>query len=210
MTKPETLVWISAAPVDSTLIKAFVSDVIEADEDTTLDTLRRQVFGEPLPRERFPTKLFGEYPNKRLGPQKDFFMAGGFWLVSAKFASVLEKFNLGQSALYPVSVLEYDRETPVGGDYYVFAFGESKTAFLGERSEGRIENIVPEKGLWQFQLRPEDGWAAVEETALEGPDFWVDTSLISAFFFSDRLAEALKEAGVAKVLRLKSVRVEPT
>ena len=138
--------------------------------------------------------------------QPDIFRDGNFLIISAVFADVLSQFDLGKTCLYPVEVFEHDRETPVGGYYKLLALGERKRAFRPEHSDQTYQKKLGKHDIWSY-LIVENDTIAVDASALDGPDLWVDPRLIMTFFLSDRLAKALRAAKVARRLKLKSCKV---
>ena len=112
----------------------------------------------------------------------------------AKAAAILQRFDLGTGALYPVRVSGKDRQTPLGEGWYCINFGSRKAAFLPERSD-RLR--PPVGGKWRPFASLKDGEFAVSTEALNGPDIWVDPQLWDSIFFSERLGKALKKAKAA-------------
>ena len=208
--KKET-VWVSRAMSDSTLVKAITCDVLETDPDLIIETMENSRKGKPMPADRFPKRLHGEYWDAHIKKLPDICKAGGFWVVSAACAGVLRQFNLGQTALYPVEIFQHDKKTRVEGDYFHLAFGEVKNVF--ESAESRRVTVFshgpnPEpNGLWYFVGGVSDNEAAVNKSALEGVDLWIDPSAIRMFFMSDALVQALKAAKLTRRFGLRKCRV---
>ena len=199
-------VWVSQVPRDSTLIEGFDSDVYLTDEELAVDAMRRSRAGEPLPQDRFPQEMYGEYPDKKYGRQPDLFLGGGFWIVSSEFADVLRSVNLGRSALYPVKLFQHDRKTPVEGAYFSLNIGETMQAFAAEESRD-VRKPYPNVDLWKLPLNPKDDDIAVRETALRGADLWMDPHFRDGIFLSDRLVQALKAAKLTRRLGLIKARI---
>ena len=131
-------------------------------------------------------------------------------MVSAEFAAVLRDFDLGQNALYPVRVLKYNRKTPVEGEYFCINFGERKASFLPEISKAKISKSYweEEEKRWTLLIVPEDDDIALDASALEGPDLWIENPRFwRAFFLSDRLVQALRAAKMTRRLGLFRCRV---
>lgn len=127
-------------------------------------------------------------------------------------AEVLRGFDLGRTSLYPTKAFRYDRKTPLEGDYFCLNFGETKAAFLPEQSPRKEGSAAFAKvqTKWTLRVVPKDGDLAVDETALVGPDLWIDPRVRSAFFLSDRLARALQAAKLARWWGLFRCRVLKT
>ena len=76
-------VWVSRAPMDSTRIKGFISDVLLADKDGAIDAMARSRQGEALPPERFPKEMYVDEPGESVRKLPDLALAGGFWTVGS-------------------------------------------------------------------------------------------------------------------------------
>ncbi|HWE18248.1 MAG TPA: hypothetical protein VG758_13870 [Hyphomicrobiaceae bacterium] len=201
-----TIVWVSRAMMDSTLVKPFHGDLYFADQGLAADAITRTERGEPLPRDHYPQEIYAIYPNKRMGRQPDIFSAGGVWVVSAAFTDVLRRFQLGRTVLHPTRLFQYDRKTPVEGDYFCLGFGETKDVFLPQDSP-RATKPYSKRDLWKLSVNPKDDDLAVRVTALEDADLWMDPKVWKAFFLSDRLVQALKSAKLTRRLGLRRCRV---
>ncbi len=201
--KTET-VWISRAMSDPTLIKSITSNWMEFDPDKTVDAIRRSKMGEPLPSERFPTEMHCRYKDKRLKKLPDIYSAGGFLAVSSACAEVLRQHDLGQTSLYPFSVFQFDQKTQVEGDYFHLNIGETKNAF--EPDESPRARPFP-TNMWVLPGGVSDGDIAVNSAALSGADLWIDPKMRNAFFLSDRLVQALKDAKLTRRFGLRKCRL---
>ncbi len=164
--------------------------------------------GQALPRESFPTEMFRAENTEQRGSLEDFAISNGYIIVTEKLANVLRQFNLGDGALYPVSFFESDRTTPVEGTYYCLNIGNIKQALVPDRSK----NVEPPGGYpgvktWGSKFRITDNDIAVRETALHGPDIWVDPLLRRSIFVSGRLADAIREGGFGKLFDMKECAI---
>ncbi|WP_136660301.1 hypothetical protein [Nitratireductor sp. XY-223] len=204
MTEPT--VWVSRAMMDSTLIKPFIMDVLEADKEKAVETIRLAEKGVAVERDRYPLKMWVSYPDRWEENLPYIFTAGGFWTVSQELADVLQQFGLGSTRLYPTELFQHDRVTPIEGTYFCLAFGEQKACFEPDASP-RARKIYPDKDLWKMSLAPKDDDLALTHNALLGVDLWIDPRVRNAIFLSDRLVEALKAATLTKRLGLRRCRV---
>lgn len=202
----DKVAWVSRAMMDSTLIKSFRSDLCFADLELAVDAMRRVERGEPVPPGHHPKAYYGKYIDKRMGAQPDIFCAGGDWVVSAAFAQVLRRFDLGRTTLCPTRLFQYDRKTPVPGDYFYLGFGEAKEALLPGESPKAVKPYA-DREIWKISLDPKDDDIAVGASALEGVDLWLDPRLWYAFFLSDHLVTALRSAKLTRRLGLRRCRV---
>ncbi len=204
-------IWVSRAMTDTRLVHKITSSLAEKDSNSVFDAMQRNERGEPLPADRFPSVLFGMYPDKHFTKLPDICNADGFWIVSSQCAEILRQFDLGRTSLYPTKVCQHDRKTPVEGHYSCINFGEIKNDFEPEASP-RAKPFAASKDLtrvsiWKLPLAPKDGDIAVKQSAREGVDLWIDPKVRKAFFLSDRLVKALKQAGLTRYFGLLKCRV---
>lgn len=202
-------VWISTAPRHASNLRPFRHDVSERGRDAFQPILDRLKAGEPLRPDDFPQMIYGapeaEEKDYRL---PDLFHAYGFWMVSAAAAEVIRQLDLGQGSLVPVEVMKSDRQTPVGGEWFVISIGNRKNALLPAESPRMRSGYVRdgEKGwLPPFVTKNDD--IAVSSAALAGPDIWIDPQTADSFFLSDRLVKGLKKAKADKGFFLSKCRV---
>jgi hypothetical protein len=199
------MVWVSRAIGHASNLRPFRNDVGERDHVRLVEIQKRIERGEPLDASAFPTEIFGA-PDAR---QKDyalpdFFFGYGYWIVSSAAAAVLRAFDLGHGELRPVRVLESDRRTPVGGEWFCLNFGNRKHALAPQQSQNIRQRA---QGLYKASAVLRDNDLAVSRAALEGPDLWVDEQMWDALFLSEALGTALKKAKADRGFMLLEVRV---
>ncbi|WP_208351312.1 imm11 family protein [Pseudaestuariivita rosea] len=200
-------VWVSQAMMDSTLIKPLDADVFLKDQKTTIETLERNDRGEWMPPDRFPKKIYGKYRDGKVKKLPDICMAGGFWTVSANCAEVLRQFELGRTTLHEVKIFQHDQTTPVEGEYFCINFGETKDAFVPEESpRARVFDAFQ----WKLAGDAKDGDLALKSNAAEGVDLWIDPKVRHAFFLTNPLVQALKDAKLTRRFGLRKCRVLDT
>jgi len=202
MSDKNKVIWVSRVMCDSTLIKSFESNYALEDANSAVDAMRRNKVGEPLPVDRFPTELYGAYPDKRMKRQPDIFMAGGYWAVSAEVATVLRQFSLGRTSLYPTRLFQHDRKTPVEGEYFCLNFGEVKTTVLREKSHA-IEGSYTGGAPYWLDGDVKDNQIAMSSAGAAGVDIWLDSEIRNAVFLSDALVQALKAAKLTRRFGLR-------
>jgi len=211
MSKGNETVWVSDSMGDTRLVKHFKADLSISDPNLAVEVKRKNEAGEPLDEELLPKKFFYIYRDKkekRINP--GFFNAGGFHCVSAAFADVLRRLDLGKGALYPVELFQHDRETPVEGEYFCLNFGNQKQAVVPEYSPKLRKPSYPQKEgepPWILPAVLENNDIAVTKIALEKPDLWVDPQIRESLFLSDPLAKALKEAKLTRQFKLRKCRM---
>ncbi|WP_429807411.1 hypothetical protein [Ensifer sp. B1-9] len=196
-------VWVSRAFMDSTRIKGFTADPLPTGMSLGQMAELNQA-GERMSAEHFPKEIFAEYPDKKEKKQADLVLAAGAVVVSAACADILRQFDLGHSSLYPIKLFQYDRKTPVEGEYFCLNIGERKDTFLPEYSPS-----VRVLGSKRMKMPPnlQDDDVAVSATARNGPDLWVSPPLIRLFFLSDRLTQALRAAKMGRVFGFRACRI---
>jgi hypothetical protein len=197
-------VWVSDAPMDTTLIKRVEADVTLSNVERAIEISKLTHKGNNIPADWLPKKIYAR--TKKINSLPHLFFANVCWCVSEKSAEVLSKFDLGVGGLTPVSFFQPDHKTPIEGDHYILNFGTKKNAFSRENSPAtRVSSMlvpgeVPKD--WGLPYEMADGLVSVSQAALEGPDIWFDPKLRSAFFVSDRLGKALAKAKLIDPFRL--------
>ena len=102
--------------------------------------------------------------------------------------------------MFPIQLFLYDRKTPVRTDYSVLVYGGKKRAgLIPEESKGlRAGKYAPNPPERWILSTINDGDIAVRASVRSGSDFWFDQKLQSGVFMSDRLVQALRDAGFAE------------
>ncbi len=200
-TKP--IAWVSAAPMDSTRRRQFSVDIIEEDKKRGLEILRRTKSGSPVSADELPKTFYSKISqdNKK---RPDIFMADGWWIVSEAVAEIFMQHDLGSNQLAKVQLLKMNRKTPIEGSYYCLTFSEHKESFVANRSTG-FQSFG--NGLFCLELKNENDQVALSATALSQPDLWLEKNFHMAFFMSDRLATALKQAKLTRFFSLYRCRI---
>jgi hypothetical protein len=197
-------VWIAcglASPVNN---KPMRSELSLSDLPRAAEHQRRNEAGEQLSREYFPEIVFGSEHAPRFEKMPHFFRADSIMCVSAACRDVLQQFDLGCSAFYPVAVYQKDRKTLVPGEYFAINFANTRSALLPEQSTTIRQSRV---NYWILPTWITDDEIAVTRAALEPPDWWIDVRLSRGLFISDRMAKALKAAKMGRTFELKRCRV---
>jgi Immunity protein family (Imm11) len=198
-------VWATNCLTDGELIYGFRSDKSLEDEERAADTMSRAERGEPQPADHFPKEMYVASEFEKIKTVPDIFTSG-FWVVSARFAEVLRRFELGQTGLYPVKLFHHDRKTPFEGEYFVLAFGETKDTFVPEESP-EADTVFMRKDVWQAKRANNKDSLAFDKSVLNGVDLWMETKIMHSFFMSDRLVEALKAEKLTKPLKPYRCRI---
>ena len=200
-------VWFCDVIQDVGLIKMVTSDMVADDLGSAAASEKANFAGKPLGPEHFSKRIWADSDVRNLTlPALSF--CNGDWVVNEKAADVLRAHDLGGGALYPVTVLQRDKKTPLEGHWFCWNFGNVKDAFVREASRVTVNEFS------QSIVSPpddmQDGDLTVSPAALEGSDVWVDTGLKRSLFVSGRLAAALRKARLDKAFRLRRCIVDDT
>lgn len=203
-------VWLSISHVKSDLLFGFTWQLAEEDLRAAAELVRSLQRGVPCDADKLPTAMWvaPRYASDNRRKLPHLFMAGGLLAVSEAFAELLRGFDLGRTRLYPVELLHSNRTDPFPGGYYILNIAEVHRHFSAELS-AQFESMPSSSGSYVGSIGNEaqDDDITVSPAALEGPDLWIDDTLLSHFFCSDRLARALRAAKVASRLPLFRCRI---
>ena len=204
--------WLSGVMVDPRRLRPFTHDLVdnEDDLDRVVATIKRNDGGEPLGPEAFPKAIWGAAHRgaRKFGKLPDIIYGYGYYAVSTRCADVLQRFDLGGGALYPVKkYLQKEKTTPIGGhDSFCINFGNVKRAFVAELSQ----NIEPwPGGRWAMRAAlgrgmipsfPKVRWAALISGSTR-------SSTLQSLFVSGLLGDALKKEKCASGWDLTKCRV---
>jgi hypothetical protein len=132
----------------------------------------------------------------------------GLWLISDNVADILRGFNIGDGVIAPVRLFRRDHVTLIAGDWFFWNVGDTKQAFLPDRSK----QIAPAPGRTWCTLEPGDHDLKCSTAAEAGPDVWFDPKLRGVFFFGPELGQALiaadlanARAGFGKLIRCEAI-----
>lgn len=200
-------IWISHFFSDSTYVRSGIID-------WTAPGWREVAQRLSPPPETLPLPIYADLkgePYKSLPPV---FQGPGGIHVCPALAEVFQRFVLveggpGKGGVFPTQLYLYDRTTPARSDYSVLVYGgKKKHGLIPELSKGltagKYTTVPPAR--WMLSTI-KDGDIAVRASARSGADLWFDDKLQSGVFMSDRLVQALKDAGFAKHFKFKRCRV---
>lgn len=202
------MVWASNAMINPAMLRpithCFNND---AQLDFALKSRRKNDNGEVLNPECFPAEIFvARHAKTNYENLPELFFAGSYWIVSGEVALVMQQFDLGNANLYPTQVFRKDRKTPIGVTWFCLNFGNVKVAYLG--GGWNMNPSIPEPPVrHSAPMTLRDDGITLSVDALAGPEIWVDPQIGNLFFVSDRLAKALKDAGVARAFGFKKCKV---
>ena len=160
--------------------------------------------GQPLLENDVPINIFCKLATKGDKLPDVFFLTGGLLLLSERFKTLLQDFELGATQFLPVNVLERDRETPVTtGPFYLMNYTEFREIAVPEQ----IENARETGARWMvvdIKAKP----VFVRPECLDGLDFALDPVVFNLAFFSDRLVKAIRAEKIRPLGFVKCVAVK--
>lgn len=176
-----------------------------------LQNINLREYGEMQFQYKQRQKLFPKYridkfwvmPDERLECEKSIFsVLGGFVLINGKAFEVLKKYSLGSNDL--IRVIPYDEELDkdieVDDVFYLLNIAETNEYCDLEKSkniswwEDSFEELTP----YEKPDLLEDGFTIDSAVSDSGIDLWADSRLQECFFISDRLKNALDDAGISQ------------
>ena len=148
-------------------------------------------------------------------PCRDAFkIIDGLLVVSQAFCDVLVQHELGATRLHEVPVHRDERGAPSDlPPHYLLHVTEGKPGTFAPEHSTNVEQL---KRYDEAEPRPDAPWIdlynkdelAVHAASAAGADLWHDPALRERLFLSDRLARAIKEAGLkSRALRFVSAKV---
>lgn len=200
-------VWISKFFSDSNYVRGG-----KVDWDTP--GWREVAQKRPPPPDTLPLPVYADEKHETYENLPPVFVGGGGGVsVCREMADVFRRFDLveaslGTGGVYPIQLYLHDRVTPVRSDYFVLVYGGNKDGLIPEESHGlRVGKYASMPPTSWMVSEPKDGDIAVRSSVRSGADLWFDPKLTRAVFMSDRLVQALREAGFAKHFRPVRCRV---
>ncbi|WP_141117993.1 imm11 family protein [Leisingera sp. JC1] len=161
---------------------------------------RRYAYGiEPeINTDEYPAYIFfalRDLSSKKKDNLPDLFMGHqGLVIVSGTMHDLLRTFNMGRTRFHEVPLYEYDQKTLRPRRWYFMHIREDRRTLVAEESTG-LEPARTGK-VWFPSMAGDHEIALDPETAGE-LDLWLDRSVSSRVFFSDRLKKAIKSSGLS-------------
>ncbi|MEX3016445.1 hypothetical protein [Gymnodinialimonas hymeniacidonis] len=209
---PNDYIWHSDARNPMHVI-GFTCELAK-DVDAFFGNLQLYRRGEMAARKDLPDRMWigrdASRSSKALKTLPETFVAGSYFVVSQNVAEVLQRFDLGTSALVPVALFKKGNEEPFDGSYCIVHLTEKKAAFEPDQSRN-FRNPLYEEDTYLGSVSPtrsRDDDIVCNATALYGVDLWTDPLLLTSLMLSDPLYQALAVENLltnAKTLRCKIV-----
>jgi hypothetical protein len=189
----------------------YKNHIVPRRDDEFMQAMKRYNQGKLLKREEL-TECSAVYDQKCWSEQKEFSIAGVGYIVDERVAEVLSDFDIGPGGMFPYPIYQADEETRITDRWQMLGLGAQKRSFQGDLSKHEfVECLVDGKGerdsIYMIGAPVEDDVLVASSAALQGADLWMEPELLDMFGFSDRLAQALKEAGLARWFDLQRARI---
>ncbi|MCP4195177.1 MAG: hypothetical protein GY768_31640 [Planctomycetaceae bacterium] len=203
-------IWVSNVLNDSSL-------VVGTDVDSE-ESARKSIFKREYPANKdLPARLYAHYKDEAFDKGlPELFTGGGGTKISPKLADIFRQFNLGSGRTCPLKLYLHDRKTPVDLEIFLLYWWEQRQFLDLEKSIGlrgrrpsRVQPNPPPPDKWGVPWELSDGDIVIAPRDLGGLDFWYDTKLRGALFFSNRLCQALRDAGYARLFKFRKCTVLP-
>lgn len=197
-------VWVSRGLSDGSIHIPF------RDPDTALtfrervrliDNVRRGVL---VDRTLLPSRLVFDGPHSNSPNLLFDIFVDAYMVVSEPVMQVFPNFELGETRLFPVELLDKNLEKITDVPYFIVAFAEARTTVSGGNA---LINIPDREGVFHLNNPLDDGDVEIFRNIPAKPDIWVDPHIVGAIFLSDRLHGALKAAGFLKRMTVKKCSV---
>jgi hypothetical protein len=151
--------------------------------------------GHPASRQDMP-EAAAVWDNKCFKRLKDVLTVSGYFVITGELVDVFKDMDFGEGGLVELPFYEADLVTPLAQKFFMINVGARKDAFLPEASENKRSLWIDEetgRDFWKVNGTKSDGIVSLSAAALNGPDLWVDVSVNSKLFMSDRLGTALSK-----------------
>ena len=171
------------------------------DEETRYQASNANREGQVLRPEYVPSRLYWEH--KLLKPKRPalpdlFWIYNCFVIVTARFKSVLEQFNIGRTQFFQVPL--FDDGTEVTDEtLFVLNLAEIRDVAVPEKSTAAFDAGF---GHWLIS-DIKSGDVVVKPDPMDGLDLVYQPKFSSAVFISDRLDKAMKAAKIRGATRVK-------
>jgi hypothetical protein len=207
-----TEVWLSLMLQDVTLIKLLNTDrefTQRVYENHSRD--HHHWWGKAIENTvDFPTVFYAMHHDSKIGNLPDLVKLGGYMCVSARLKSILSEFDLSGATLHPVQCFEYDRATPVAGDYYFLNFGRQFDVVISKKSQG-LKKPYEDRDVYFISLKAYEAASSIpvclKNSALPITDMWADPRLANSIFFSNRLVARLKKEKLDECFNLRACEI---
>jgi hypothetical protein len=173
------------------------------------EAMNRNARGFPVVRQDMPEAAAVWRPASFKGI-KDVTAVAGYMVITGELIDLFKGMDFGDGGLVPFPFYEADLQTPLEQQYYMLNIGARKDTFLPEES-GDVRKFMLDldtgQQLWNVNETKSDGVICLSNSALEGPDLWVEETVRKKIFMSDRLGTALSNTQHAAEWRLMPCQI---
>lgn len=175
--------------------------ILETIEEADIKFWRAWKNYELIPQQEMPIKLFKKpdinYSNL---PQKDeifFRITGGYLVMNEKPYNIISQFNLGKTHFSQVFIYDIETKKQLSDvPYYFINIAETFEFLNSNHSKGiKASRYTPEESLRYIWGVEDDDIILLNQAKNTDIDLWHDKNLHDSLFFSDRLVQALFDAG---------------
>ncbi|MEM7545693.1 MAG: DUF1629 domain-containing protein [Pseudomonadota bacterium] len=180
------------------------TECIDEEERWDYDTAMLASNGYDLDVADIPSKV--RFQKLRKAADPDFFRGdSGLHLISSRLRAVLEDFDLGTSVLKDIEVVT-NRGVPLETRYSALFVRDRKRCVVLEQTNYNLsaKADLPILKSLNFLGRDRFRWSPFVNDIYglkgsdDGVDLWLDDLVIDSWFFSDRLAKAIKKARIKR------------
>lgn len=211
----ETVWWVAGTvpPTNATVEITHPPLALEESIARRADVIAR---GERIDEDAFPTRLTMNTPFDpaaglfRGGRRLPTFFYQDMFCIAHDAIDIFATHDLGDAQFREVDIFEMDGETRIDEPVRILVPANATTAFSMQHSPEIEKATLPVPELLaapvaSFMMK--NGDVAVTRNVLGGPDVWIDPTFRRTFFLSDRLARALRDAGLAEEFDLRWARL---
>jgi len=211
----DTVWWVAGTvpPTNATVEITLPPLALDESIARRSDVIQR---GARMDEGAFPTRLTMNTP---FNPEVGLFKGGrrlpvffyqDLFCIAHEAIDIFAAHDLGDAQFRDVDIYELDGETRIDEPVRILVPANAMTAFSMEHSPEIKKATLPVPELLAAPIASfmmKNGDVAVARRVLDGPDVWIDPTFRRTFFISDRLARALREAGLADDFDLRWARL---
>lgn len=159
---------------------------------------------EFIPQQEMPIKLFKkpdiDYNNMPNNDDVFFVITNGYLILSKKLHDIISQFNLGKTHFSQVYIYDIETKEQLSDvPYYFINIAEKRDYLDVKKSHGIVSNeYAPQEPLKYLAMPKDDGIQFFNTCFQNDVDIWHEPILYQSLFFSDRLVNALLDAGFTK------------
>ena len=205
-------VWVSAIFKSATLNRGWDIDLYHDGKTGDGSLLFENENGLPIAEEFRPQKIWANADDPPIRKLPPVFNIDYAILVSEELRHLFEGFDLGEGDILPMEhgIFQSDQTTKYEPNYYSWVIGNKKSSVVLDQTEAKMK-LNPLGQVWHLEFNSSmgDDVVAVDASALEGPDQWVDPLLQGSIFLSQKLGDRIVSEGYKEAFFLHRCRLLP-